>query len=85
MILCPNRWQVVQRLIAVKCNVKVKSKHNIMTPLVWAARKGFREVVSMLVDAKADMEMRSDESSGNYLPACSQSRLHFVVVARRER
>lgn len=37
-----------------------------MTPLVWAARKGHRNVVNLLIAAKADVENRSED--GNYLP-----------------
>ncbi len=54
-------------LLEAKCSVKVRSRHNIMTPLVWAARKGFETIVGILLEAKADVENRSEEG-GNFLP-----------------
>jgi hypothetical protein len=60
---------VVECLITAKCNVRAPSKHGIMTPLVWAARKGYRPVVRLLLHAKADVESRrSDDADGTYLP-----------------
>ena len=40
-----------------------------MTPLVWAARKGFRPIVQLLLAAKADVENKqSEDGGGMYLP-----------------
>ena len=51
----------VGELIKVGANIE-KKDHNGMTPLMWASKKGYAEVVKLLLDKGADWEHTNDDN-----------------------
>ncbi len=51
----------VNELVKVGANIE-KKDHNGMTPLMWASKKGYVEVVKLLLDKGADWEQTNDDN-----------------------